>query len=60
MQVTSSGGAAAPLTRLVPSERELAHEWPHALPSGGIAFTVSQRGRDPHLEVLSPEGSGRG
>ena len=31
------------------------HGWPHALPGGGIVFTVSQRGRDPHLEVLSAD-----
>ena len=28
---------------------------PIALPDGSIVFTVSQRGRDPHFEVLSPE-----
>jgi serine/threonine-protein kinase len=56
MQVPAAGGIPAALTDLVASERELAHEWPHALPGGALVFTVSQRGRDAHLEVLSPEG----
>src|SRR5438132_324014 len=29
---------------------------PHALPGGAILFTVSQKGRDPHLETLAPAG----
>ena len=44
------------LTELNAADDELEHGWPHALPDGSIVFTVSQRGRDPHLEVLSPKG----
>lgn len=54
MEVPSAGGAAVALTALNPQEGEIEHGWPHALPGGGVVFTVSQRGRDPHLEVLSP------
>jgi len=53
MVVSASGGEPAPLTSLNTREQELAHGWPHALPHGGLVFTVSQRGRDPHLELLS-------
>jgi Tol biopolymer transport system component len=52
MQV-SGGGGAAPLTILNTADGELEHGWPHALRDGSIVFTVSERGRDPHLEVLS-------
>ena len=51
--VPSAGGTPAPLTTLNGRDGELAHGWPHALPGGAILFTVSQRGRDPHLETLS-------
>jgi serine/threonine-protein kinase len=51
--VPSSGGTPQPLTTLSARDMELAHGWPHALPDGAILFTVSQRGRDPHLETLS-------
>ena len=44
------------VTELNAAEDELEHGWPHALPDGSIVFTVSQRGRDPHLEVLSLKG----
>ena len=53
MEVASSGGAAAPLTTLNAKEEELEHGWPHALADGAIVFTISQRGRDPHVEVLA-------
>ena len=43
-------------TELNAVEGELEHGWPHALPDGSIVFTVSQRGRDPHVEVLSVKG----
>jgi serine/threonine-protein kinase len=52
MQVAATGGAAVPLTSLNDKDAELEHGWPHALPDGTIVFTVSQRGRDPHVEVL--------
>jgi len=52
-EVPSTGGKAASLTRVNERDGELEHGWPVAVP-GGIVFTVSQRGRDPHLEVLSP------
>ena len=55
MQVPSSGGIAAPITELNVADGELEHGWPHALPDGTIVFTVSERGRDPHVEVLSAE-----
>ena len=55
MQVTAAGGAAAPLTELNAADGELEHGWPHALPDGSIVFTVSQRGRDPHIEVVSAD-----
>lgn len=54
MQV-SDAGTLAPLTVLNTTDGELEHGWPHALPDGSIVFTVSERGRDPHLEVLSPD-----
>ena len=53
--VASGGGSPVPVTTLRTSDGELAHGWPHALPGGAILFTVSQRGRDPHLETLSPD-----
>jgi eukaryotic-like serine/threonine-protein kinase len=56
MGVPVQGGTPVPLTQLNATDDELEHGWPHALPGGSIVFTVSQRGRDPHLEVLSPEG----
>ena len=49
------GGAETPLT--VPEKGDLAHGLPHPLPGGGILFTVSQRNRDPHLEVVSSSGA---
>ena len=54
--VSSGGGTPASLTTLSARDGELAHGWPHALPGGAILFTVSQRGRDPHLETLSAAG----
>ncbi len=53
MAVAATGGTAAPLTSLNADEDELEHGWPHALADGAIVFTVSQRGRDAHVEVLS-------
>lgn len=55
MQVAQAGGAVRPLTSLNAADGELDHGWPHALPDGSIIFTVSERGRDPHVEVLSTE-----
>ena len=55
MEVPATGGRAAAITDLSVAEGELEHGWPHALSDGSIVFTVSQRGRDPHVEVLSPE-----
>jgi Tol biopolymer transport system component len=52
VQVAATGGTAVPLTSLNAADGELDHGWPHALPDGAIVFTVSQRGRDPHVEVL--------
>ena len=55
MEVSAAGaGPPAPLTVLNRQEGELQHAWPHAVPGGALVFTVSQRGRDPHVEVLSP------
>jgi serine/threonine-protein kinase len=54
--VSSGGGPPVPLTTLDTRDGELAHGWPHALPGGAILFTVSQRGRDPHLETVADEG----
>jgi eukaryotic-like serine/threonine-protein kinase len=56
MAVHASGGRAIAVTQINSVEGELEHGWPHALPDGSIVFTVSQRGRDPHLEVLSAKG----
>jgi serine/threonine-protein kinase len=53
VEVSTDGGAASPLTTLHTPDGELEHSWPHALPGGAIVFTVSQSGRDPHLEVLA-------
>lgn len=55
MYVPAGGGTAAPLTELNAADGELEHGWPHALPGGAIVFTVSEGGRDPHVEVLSAE-----
>ena len=55
MQVSDGGGAAAPLTVLNTTDGELEHGWPHALRDGSIVFTVSERGRDPHLEVCTAD-----
>jgi serine/threonine-protein kinase len=57
MHVPASGGTPAALTQLSGAEDEIAHAWPHALPGGAVVFTVSQRGRDAHVEVLSKERS---
>ena len=56
MSVSAGGGAPAAVTTVGGADGELEHGWPHALPDGSIVFTVSQRGRDPHLEVLSKDG----
>ena len=56
MAVSAAGGAPVAVTTVGGADGELEHGWPHALPDGSIVFTVSQRGRDPHLEVLSKEG----
>jgi len=56
MEVPATGGSARPLTTLNRGEGELEHGWPHALADGAIVFTVSQQGRDAHIEVLSREG----
>ena len=53
MQVSLAGGAVTPLTSLNAEDGELDHGWPHAMSDGSIVFTVSERGRDPHVEVLS-------
>lgn len=53
MEVPATGGAPAVLTTLDAASHDLAHGWPHALPDGSLVFTVSQRSRDPHLEVLT-------
>ena len=55
VEVTAGDGRPAPLTELNVGDGELEHGWPYALPDGSIVFTVSQQGRDPHIEVLSPE-----
>jgi eukaryotic-like serine/threonine-protein kinase len=55
MEVAAGGGTPAPLTVLNRDDGELEHGWPHALPDGSIVFTVSERGRDPHVEVVSAE-----
>jgi serine/threonine-protein kinase len=56
MEVAAAGGTPAPLTNLVARDGEIEHGWPQTLPGRAIVFTVSQRGRDSHLEVLSGEG----
>ncbi|MCM3881032.1 MAG: hypothetical protein ND807_13060 [Vicinamibacterales bacterium] len=53
VSVPAAGGSPMDLTSLSQREGELEHGWPHALRSGVVVFTVTQRGRDPHLEVLS-------
>jgi Tol biopolymer transport system component len=55
MAVPAHGGIAAAITELNTADGELEHGWPHALPDGSIVFTVSQRGRDPHIEVVSAD-----
>ncbi len=56
MSVPAAGGTPTDLTTLNRRDGELEHGWPHALPNGAIVFTVTQRGHDPHLEVLSTAG----
>lgn len=53
--IPATGGVATALTNL--DKDAIAHGWPHALPGGGVVFTVSQRNRDPHLEVVSADGT---
>ena len=55
MEVAAAGGRATALTELNAAEGELEHGWPHALTDGSIVFTVSERGRDSHVEVLSSD-----
>lgn len=57
MAVPSAGGTPSALTTLNKRALELAHGWPHAVPGGGLVFTVAQRGRDAHLESLSGRGA---
>jgi hypothetical protein len=52
MTVADTGGTLTALTTLNKREGEIAHGWPHALPGGALVFTVSQKGRDAHLETL--------
>jgi Tol biopolymer transport system component len=52
VQVSADRGTPEPLTTLDVGE-ELEHGWPHALPDGAVIFTVSEQGRDPHVEVVS-------
>jgi Tol biopolymer transport system component len=54
--VPEKGGLVTPLTVLSPGKGELEHGWPHVLPDGAVLFTVTERGHDPHLEVLSMRG----
>ena len=56
MAVPAAGGVPSAITTLSTREEELAHGWPQALPKGAIVFTVSQKGRDAHLETLSAAG----
>ena len=57
MAVPAAGGTPSALTTLNRREGELEHGWPHTIPGGAIVFTASVRNRDPHLEVLSPDGT---
>jgi Tol biopolymer transport system component len=59
LAVRLSGGTTERLTELNAADDELEHGWPHMLPGGSMVFTVSQRGRDPHLEVLPLKGERR-
>jgi serine/threonine-protein kinase len=56
LQIPASGGVREVLTTLNTREGEIEHAWPHAIPGGAVVFTVSERGRDPHLEILSSDG----
>lgn len=53
--VPATGGGAERLTSINAKEGEVEHGWPHALPNGGLLFTVAERDRDPHLEVLGAD-----
>jgi len=53
MSVAVVGGTPQGITTLNKRELDVAHGWPQALPGGDVLFTVSQRGRDPHLEIWS-------
>jgi Tol biopolymer transport system component len=54
--VSQAGGPVSALTVLNRAKGELEHGWPHALPNGAVLFTVTERGHDPHVEVLSKQG----
>jgi serine/threonine-protein kinase len=54
-EVPAEGGTVTALTTLNERDSEISHGWPHALEGGAIVFTVSEQGRDPHIEVLAPD-----
>jgi Tol biopolymer transport system component len=56
MAVPDTGGSPTALTTLNRRNGELEHGWPHALPNGAVLFTVTEGGRDPHLETISIAG----
>src|SRR5436190_2138492 len=56
MAVPDAGGSPKALTTLNRRNGELEHGWPHALPNGALLFTVTEAGRDPHLETVSIAG----
>ena len=53
MAVPATGGTPVAITTPSKKDAEIAHGWPHALPGGGIVFTVSYKGRDAHLGTVS-------
>lgn len=60
-QVSSDGGTARPLTVLRFDKGERTHRWPHALPDGGVLFTIGHADASSFdqasLAVVDPAGS---
>ena len=60
VKASASGGEPQPLTQPDARAGEMAHGWPQVLPAGrGVIFTVSRRGRDSRIAVLTADGKTR-
>jgi eukaryotic-like serine/threonine-protein kinase len=60
VKVSAAGAALQPLTQPDKRAGEIAHGWPQALAKGkGVLFTVSRRGRESRIAVLTADGKVR-